>query len=572
MDPAQTDGNDTVFFVSMHFKGQSFDIPVQVGDTVSTIFDFAQEALQFPRENCRLIHRGKQLQPHATIGDEKTGLSAGAKVMLVASSARDVAYVKSSRADPLVKGFVEEERDERSRKRRTMAAAMSAWGTKQDSEYRFNSIKAEFKYHTPTPYDAERLLEKLATDPGIIEIMKARQFKVGILTEMSPVEAQERMAKEGTPNMDLLGYNQNHGDKIVLRLRTDTLKGFRPYHDIMNTLIHELTHNVWGPHDHNFWKLFGELKAQYMRFHRFWSQGGHTADSGVNGQFAGFADEEDDVAAPASGFGQVLGSAASSESGTAVAAAPVGMAERRALVVTALGKRTRALPILRSVCGCGLDHDDIPLCQPVTTDVSHDSNLGFLSPRLTGGASLLDNVSENNGFAASSMQAASEVPARSVHSGGERSVTEATEIDTRVSFELSAGAEMKEDASHLSTEDLGAFGLDETALWVERFSTQLRALHTSDGAVKLLLRLVQNVVHNPGDAKFRSIRAANPKIRSTLLSVGEVAKVLLMLLGFHAATESGETVFVLQDVALDCARLRLGKDLLEQQLLVDPVC
>jgi len=197
----------------MHFKGQSFDIPVQVGDTVSTIFDFAQEALQFPRENCRLIHRGKQLQPHATIGDEKTGLSAGAKVMLVASSARDVAYVKSSRADPLVKGFVEEERDERSRKRRTMAAAMSAWGTKQDSEYRFNSIKAEFKYHTPTPYDAERLLEKLATDPGIIEIMKARQFKVGILTEIVQLRRRRGWPRKEHQTWTFWGTTRTTGTK-----------------------------------------------------------------------------------------------------------------------------------------------------------------------------------------------------------------------------------------------------------------------------------------------------------------------------------------------------------------------
>ena len=53
-------------------------------------------------------------------------------------------------------------------------------------------------------------------------------------------------------------HNQNAGEMIVLKLRTDNVKGFRPYHDLINTLIHELTHNVWGPHDQNFWKLFGE--------------------------------------------------------------------------------------------------------------------------------------------------------------------------------------------------------------------------------------------------------------------------------------------------------------------------
>ena len=168
------------------------------------------------------------------------------------------------------------------------------------------TMQAEFKYSEPPPYEAERLLQKLSTDPGIIEIMKTRKFKVGVLTEMSPVEAQDRMAKRGTPNMDLLGYNQNYGGMIVLRLRTDTLKGFRPYHDLINTLIHELTHNVWGPHDNNFWKLFGELKAQYMRFHRFWSHGGRAADSNAAGQFQGF--EGDENAGKEGSFGRVLGS------------------------------------------------------------------------------------------------------------------------------------------------------------------------------------------------------------------------------------------------------------------------
>merc|ERR1712048_447167 len=117
------------------------------------------------------------------------------------------------------------------------------------------------------------------------------------------------MANRGTPNMDLLGYNQNNGDKIVLKLRTDNTKGFRPYHDLINTLIHEITHNVWGPHDHNFWKLFGELKAQYMKFHRFWSHGGQAADSNATGgQFIGFGSGMDEDALEAEGgFGQILG-------------------------------------------------------------------------------------------------------------------------------------------------------------------------------------------------------------------------------------------------------------------------
>ena len=188
--------SDDVFFVSLSYKGNAYEVPVQGDDHLASIFDFVQEALDFPRENCKLISKGKMLRPdNDALTVAEAGLSAGSKVMLVASSAKDISFVQSNRADPLVKGFAEEERDEQSRRKRARAA-LSAWGTKQDSEFNFGSIKAEFKYSEPPPYEAERLLQRLATDPGIIEIMKTRKFKVGVLTEMSPVEAQERMGKE----------------------------------------------------------------------------------------------------------------------------------------------------------------------------------------------------------------------------------------------------------------------------------------------------------------------------------------------------------------------------------------
>ena len=65
----------------------------------------------------------------------------------------------------------------------------------------------------------------------------------------------------------MLGLNRNFGERIYLRLRTDAYDGFRSYDSIMNTLIHELTHNVFGPHDQKFWNLFAEMKKQYMQFH-----------------------------------------------------------------------------------------------------------------------------------------------------------------------------------------------------------------------------------------------------------------------------------------------------------------
>ena len=59
----------------------------------------------------------------------------------------------------------------------------------------------------------------------------------------------------------LLGYNQNAGALIAMRLRTMDLAAFMPYDRLVDTLLHELCHNEVGPHNEHFWHLFCQLKA-----------------------------------------------------------------------------------------------------------------------------------------------------------------------------------------------------------------------------------------------------------------------------------------------------------------------
>lgn len=582
--------SDDVFFVSLSYKGTAYDVPVQGDDHLASIFDFVQEALDFPRENCKLISKGKMLRPdNDSLTVAEAGLSAGSKVMLVASSAKDISFVQSNRADPLVKGFAEEERDEQSRRKRARAA-LSAWGTKQDSEFNFGSIKAEFKYSEPPPYEAERLLQRLATDPGIIEIMKTRKFKVGVLTEMSPVEAQERMAKRGTPNMDLLGYNQNFGGMIVLRLRTDTLKGFRPYHDLINTLIHELTHNVWGPHDHNFWKLFGELKAQYMCFHRFWSHGGRAADSNAAGQFQGF-DGQDEGPKDAN-FGQRLGGdvelSAEQKRSRALAALEQRMPE-------APSKQKREVAPFEPSSDSDLAKAFVPnflasnggwmLACPCGQlhEVSEETKNQLEGLFLEGFSGCLITPTEVPEVPEVPMvEAAPEVPedipkdepmeaedvAKDVTKATESGVSEeepATEAPVSPCSELPS-------ASHaslpLDLADLEAQGLDGAAVWMQRFESALQTMDSKcrAPAVEILLKLVSNAIQKPGEAKFRRVRAENPAVRSKLLAAGPGAEALLTLLGFEVTTEGMERVFVLSDQCFDVVRLRMGQELLEVEI------
>jgi hypothetical protein len=55
--------------------------------------------------------------------------------------------------------------------------------------------------------------------------------------------------------------------RIYVRLRTDDLRSLRPYRELVNTLIHELSHNAFGPHTEPFWRLFALQKRHYLRTH-----------------------------------------------------------------------------------------------------------------------------------------------------------------------------------------------------------------------------------------------------------------------------------------------------------------
>lgn len=86
----------------------------------------------------------------------------------------------------------------------------------------------------------------------VAPVINAHKFKVGTLCEMFP------------KNPNLLGLNVNRGQKILVRLRyhsNDTQ--FYPIGDIVGILLHELTHNVHGPHDNKFYTLLDQLKTEF---------------------------------------------------------------------------------------------------------------------------------------------------------------------------------------------------------------------------------------------------------------------------------------------------------------------
>jgi hypothetical protein len=61
-----------------------------------------------------------------------------------------------------------------------------------------------------------------------------------------------------------IGINENRGQKICLRLRyPGDQNQFLPLEQVVDTMLHELSHNVFGPHDANFMALWDQLRKEY---------------------------------------------------------------------------------------------------------------------------------------------------------------------------------------------------------------------------------------------------------------------------------------------------------------------
>lgn len=144
------------------------------------------------------------------------------------------------------------------------------WKKVQDeARYTFHTIRP--LAYLPQPEKSQRFLERLRDDAGIKASMRKHGFSVGLLTEMNPAEHTTHESKT-------LGLNRNRGEVIELRLRTDSYDGYRDYKVIRKTLCHELAHNVWGPHDNNFWDLCKEIEKEVDK--NDWRRGGHQVVAG----------------------------------------------------------------------------------------------------------------------------------------------------------------------------------------------------------------------------------------------------------------------------------------------------
>ena len=259
--------------ISLSFKGRTAGLSIDAR-TVSTdlIFEAASREFGLEGHALKLLVKGKSLP--AGVAVRETALAKAKppiKLMVLSSGSAAVAEVQSSRSDPTVRGFASEDA-QAAQQAGEGGEELSEWRTPQHAEHRFcrfepctwQSFGTRPSESTPHAFEARKLMLKLAQDPAVVRIMAEREWRVGVLGEMDPIDDRlaEKMENGGKR---LLGYNTNAGARIDIRLRTSDLRGFLPYPSLVDTLLHELTHNAVGPHDEHFWHLFCQLKADYLR-------------------------------------------------------------------------------------------------------------------------------------------------------------------------------------------------------------------------------------------------------------------------------------------------------------------
>ena len=260
---------DSEFSVNVSFQGKTIVVPHVTTSTTGIALLRSAGIILEEDVQVKMMYKGKKVELDEilfTAFQKKPP-----KVLLMASSSTQIAEIQEKRSDPTIRGFDQERSVD-------IKKANDFWGptTSQDSSFRFCRFHActwqSFGHRptdeTPHAFRAMELLERLATDPGIVAIMKERELVVGTLGEMDPIDDRlMKQKQQQNPGTCLLGYNTNGGMRIDLKLREDNLRGFRPYSQIAATLIHELSHNWVGEHNLLFWTNYGQMRAEYLHTH-----------------------------------------------------------------------------------------------------------------------------------------------------------------------------------------------------------------------------------------------------------------------------------------------------------------
>ncbi|KAI8320982.1 WLM-domain-containing protein [Martensiomyces pterosporus] len=232
------------YTVSVSHKGRAVEFALDTNTTVAELKEVIAEEFGVEPGNQRLLPRGGRGTLTRDTDAVSAAIPSGTKVVLVGTATRDLQALATQ---------VEKRQLGRQNYEKFKTRASDIYTTRSHNVRTLGDSEDEYTFHgfETLPNLSQRdkamgILHRLAKDEGVRQIMKKRQYKVGILRELHPFERT------------ILGYNRNRGEVIALRLRTDDLEGFRDYLSIRTVLMHELAHMVWDEHDERFRRLNSE--------------------------------------------------------------------------------------------------------------------------------------------------------------------------------------------------------------------------------------------------------------------------------------------------------------------------
>ncbi|KAG9125987.1 hypothetical protein FRC07_005320 [Ceratobasidium sp. 392] len=114
------------------------------------------------------------------------------------------------------------------------------------------SLVRTFTHLAGKPHAPEALHTLKRVADLVHPIMKRHGWVLPVLAEFFPDDPR------------LLGLNVNAGAKILVRLRpAQSPDTFYPIEQLVRVMLHELTHNVHGPHDERFYSFLNKLEDEY---------------------------------------------------------------------------------------------------------------------------------------------------------------------------------------------------------------------------------------------------------------------------------------------------------------------
>ncbi|KAJ3299456.1 hypothetical protein HK104_008812 [Borealophlyctis nickersoniae] len=240
-DGTTADGQDAVTVTfTVAYKGAAHTITLPTPTTIAALKEHlaAIPTISLPIPSQKLLFKGKSNHDDS-MTLSSLGVKPNAKLLLVGSSASEITAVQDATAHAATLA---------SRRRAATAGTPSrasqpvrTLASLEAESYTFQRIETLPGFSDTAA--ARKLLERLRDDIGIRTIMRKYKWMVGVLKELHPADRT------------ILGFNENKGQQIALRLRTNDLDGFRHFDTIRKVLLHELAHMVHSEHNADFHAL-----------------------------------------------------------------------------------------------------------------------------------------------------------------------------------------------------------------------------------------------------------------------------------------------------------------------------